>query len=273
MMWNGIHLLISPAASHSGWEDHFQSDQFHYLHHAKFECNYGTSGPPLDKMFGTFREKLGRSLEFNGVADDIREIVTKPNEYLSGSLSLAKAAPTRLDSVVYNSLIYSTFAMFIAKVLGMGFESVDASTAAFLVCYGPVVYGFLVLITFGDNKSFLWPFHKESLFGGLGFHLIVSFLMVVSAPTLVRVSAPSLAPCQHAPAPHPAPRRPFYFYFFIHSSHQRVCTPCCVCWPRSTKVLPVYHFAYSVLAPPGSAPYWQLHQGFDGSPMTGNVTA
>lgn len=44
MMWNGIHLLISPAASHSGWEDHFQSDQFHYLHHAKFECNYGTSG-------------------------------------------------------------------------------------------------------------------------------------------------------------------------------------------------------------------------------------
>ena len=23
-MWNGVHLLISPAASHSGWEDHFQ---------------------------------------------------------------------------------------------------------------------------------------------------------------------------------------------------------------------------------------------------------
>ena len=32
-MWNGVHLLISPAASHSGWEDHFQSDQYHYLHH------------------------------------------------------------------------------------------------------------------------------------------------------------------------------------------------------------------------------------------------
>ena len=31
--WNGVHLLISPAASHSGWEDHFQSDQYHYLHH------------------------------------------------------------------------------------------------------------------------------------------------------------------------------------------------------------------------------------------------
>ena len=32
-IWNGLHLIISPAAGHSGWEDHFQSNQFHYLHH------------------------------------------------------------------------------------------------------------------------------------------------------------------------------------------------------------------------------------------------
>ena len=51
-------IQISPAASHSGWEDHFQSDQYHYLHHRFFECNYGTSGTPFDKMFGTFRDKL-----------------------------------------------------------------------------------------------------------------------------------------------------------------------------------------------------------------------
>ena len=35
-----------------------QSDQYHYLHHRFFECNYGTSGTPWDKMFGTFRDKL-----------------------------------------------------------------------------------------------------------------------------------------------------------------------------------------------------------------------
>ena len=29
MLWNGVHLLLSPGASHSGWEDHVQSDQFH----------------------------------------------------------------------------------------------------------------------------------------------------------------------------------------------------------------------------------------------------
>lgn len=31
--WNGVHLLISPAAGHSGWEDHIQGDQYHYIHH------------------------------------------------------------------------------------------------------------------------------------------------------------------------------------------------------------------------------------------------
>ena len=25
-LWNGIHLLFSPAAGHSGWEDHMQVD-------------------------------------------------------------------------------------------------------------------------------------------------------------------------------------------------------------------------------------------------------
>ncbi|KAH8053633.1 C-4 methylsterol oxidase [Aureococcus anophagefferens] len=46
--WNGVHLLLSPAASHSGWEDHLQSDQFHMLHHRRFECNYGSASFPLD---------------------------------------------------------------------------------------------------------------------------------------------------------------------------------------------------------------------------------
>lgn len=35
--WNGIHLLLSPGAAHSGYEDHFQADQFHYIHH-RYVC-------------------------------------------------------------------------------------------------------------------------------------------------------------------------------------------------------------------------------------------
>jgi sterol desaturase/sphingolipid hydroxylase (fatty acid hydroxylase superfamily) len=55
-VWNGVHLLLSPAASHSGYEDHFQSDAYHYMHHRYFECNYaGTDAAFLDVFFGTFR--------------------------------------------------------------------------------------------------------------------------------------------------------------------------------------------------------------------------
>lgn len=55
-VWNGVHLLLSPAASHSGYEDHFQSDIFHYLHHRYFECNYaGSDAAFMDVAFGTFR--------------------------------------------------------------------------------------------------------------------------------------------------------------------------------------------------------------------------
>jgi len=31
---------------------------FHYLHHRYFECNYGESGLPLDRWFGTYRDGL-----------------------------------------------------------------------------------------------------------------------------------------------------------------------------------------------------------------------
>lgn len=56
--WSLSWLLLAPGASHSGWEDHFNADQFHYMHHAKFECNYGSPGFPMDKIFGTMRTCL-----------------------------------------------------------------------------------------------------------------------------------------------------------------------------------------------------------------------
>ena len=54
-LWNGVHLVLSPAAGHSGWEDHFQADVFHYIHHSYFECNYaGVGAAFMDNLFGTF---------------------------------------------------------------------------------------------------------------------------------------------------------------------------------------------------------------------------
>jgi sterol desaturase/sphingolipid hydroxylase (fatty acid hydroxylase superfamily) len=53
-----------PALSHSGFEKvtmgkTFSLDggsHFHYLHHKLFECNYGGSLLPLDRLFGTFHD-------------------------------------------------------------------------------------------------------------------------------------------------------------------------------------------------------------------------
>ena len=53
-----------PALSHSGYEKLRVNDKldieggahFHYLHHKHFECNYGGSLTPLDRLFGTFHD-------------------------------------------------------------------------------------------------------------------------------------------------------------------------------------------------------------------------
>jgi sterol desaturase/sphingolipid hydroxylase (fatty acid hydroxylase superfamily) len=53
-----------PALSHSGYEKLKVGDDldidgggyFHYLHHKYFECNYGGSLTPLDRLFGTFHD-------------------------------------------------------------------------------------------------------------------------------------------------------------------------------------------------------------------------
>lgn len=45
-----------------------QSDQFHYIHHAKFECNYGSASLPLDQWFGTFCDRMIGKGTYKGAA-------------------------------------------------------------------------------------------------------------------------------------------------------------------------------------------------------------
>jgi len=59
LLWNGVHLLLSPGASHSGFEDHWQADAYHYFHHRYVSCNYaGTNAGFLDVWFGSFVDTL-----------------------------------------------------------------------------------------------------------------------------------------------------------------------------------------------------------------------
>jgi len=53
LLWNGMHLVLSPAAGHSGVEDHAQANSFHYMHH-RCECGRGRrrrSASPLRRFF------------------------------------------------------------------------------------------------------------------------------------------------------------------------------------------------------------------------------
>jgi lathosterol oxidase len=48
------NVMLSPAPGHSGFQEPGGS-KMHYLHHSKFDCNFGSSIFPLDALFGTFR--------------------------------------------------------------------------------------------------------------------------------------------------------------------------------------------------------------------------
>ena len=150
-MWHLIHLLISPAASHSGWENCMQADQFHYLHHRKFECNYGTSGEPLDRWFGTYRgsmdpkdkdyqggasdkeldkefsENSGGSVQDGKKVEAAKAVKAEDVEYVmqagkggmwnGGSLSLMKAIPSLQDGI-YHAHYCAIFAIYGMAVCG-----------------------------------------------------------------------------------------------------------------------------------------------------------
>jgi sterol desaturase/sphingolipid hydroxylase (fatty acid hydroxylase superfamily) len=63
-LYNLQHAALGPSSSHHGFEGPIANGKwptgsyFHYLHHRYFECNYGDSGIPLDKWFGSFRDGL-----------------------------------------------------------------------------------------------------------------------------------------------------------------------------------------------------------------------
>jgi len=60
-----MHIaLLNAAVSHTGFDKLIVSgmpiidsnNYFHYLHHKNFECNYGSTLVPMDKLFGTFHD-------------------------------------------------------------------------------------------------------------------------------------------------------------------------------------------------------------------------
>eukprot|EP01060_Flectonema_neradi_P011667 TRINITY_DN1869_c6_g1_i1.p1 TRINITY_DN1869_c6_g1~~TRINITY_DN1869_c6_g1_i1.p1 ORF type:complete len:447 (+),score=52.69 TRINITY_DN1869_c6_g1_i1:87-1427(+) len=178
-LFNGIHLTLSPAAGHSGYEDHWAGDQFHYLHHAKFECNYGGPTFILDKVFGTFRDKIGETSVYEGEWSNSAEFESKSvGKYLQADGDLLNFYPTKVDHILY--WVYTIFLFYSVYLEAIG-EGIMGGVygCALNVAFGPPIVGLVLMTIFGDPQSYLWPFQKEKLFGAAGFHLVAGFFFVL----------------------------------------------------------------------------------------------
>eukprot|EP01051_Picozoa_sp_SAG22_P002068 SAG22_NODE_88_length_21409_cov_11.207180_5_plen_112_part_00 len=49
-----FHADIAPIAGHDGMA--FSGGDFHWLHHHRFECNYGVPLIDFDRLFGTWQD-------------------------------------------------------------------------------------------------------------------------------------------------------------------------------------------------------------------------
>lgn len=124
LAWNGVHLLLSPAASHSGYEDHFQSDLYHYLHHRYFECNYaGSDAAFLDIFFGTYKGSFAdhpKDKDRPLLRNDAKSTLfsTPTNEFLTYIAASSACVGIWYASTMYNVTAISP--ILIASVVGFG---------------------------------------------------------------------------------------------------------------------------------------------------------
>lgn len=161
-LFNGVHLLLSPAASapgvkirafsrgafpfarprsHSGWEDHAQSDQFHYLHHRRFECNYGSASLPLDALFGTFRDVMfGETPTYAGAGGGAGGDIGAADAAGDGTAAPAVALElTRKDPpgfriyLIHTAVVFAVAALAVSRRGGPG----NRAAAAF-VAFSPL---------------------------------------------------------------------------------------------------------------------------------------
>jgi hypothetical protein len=185
-LWLFVHLSFSPAAGHSGYEDHFQSDQYHYLHHARFECNYGSPFSAfIDQWMGTFRERLGNSQEYTGGHKEEAVAQTQASKVdwsPNGRLGL----PVSGTQAAYG--VFTCAAVWLACTAAVADVPLSPRAAAAAVAFGPLLVALLLHLCESDRQSWRYPFHKERIVGSFGFFCAAA-LCVCAWPVFAAMSA------------------------------------------------------------------------------------
>jgi len=188
--------------------------------HKHFECNYGPGDCPLDRWFGTFKDKIVTKAEAAPDAHDIPGTDASDTDAPGRGAAVHDAKSTLFGFPEIGSFVYMLGAVLLplAALVGAMRDPSSLPTAvgplngaqavALLCSAGPVLVGLLLLLV-TDRKAhsrprftFTSPFHKEGLVGALGLHLAVGVAVTV---------------------------------------------------------VPVYHMVHMVLAPPGLSAYCSLH--------------
>jgi sterol desaturase/sphingolipid hydroxylase (fatty acid hydroxylase superfamily) len=167
LLWNGIHLLITPAASHSGYEDHWQYDTYHYYHHRYFENNYGgSSAAYLDMWFGSF---YGDGWKEKGGITNLRDD-SKANADIIHN-------PPTLPYIAYMVLSLSCQAVWALRVLNPTPPS--QRTAIFLSIlagFGPLILAIVFYVIKEGPVALTAPFQKRPMWE-TALHIIVGNLL------------------------------------------------------------------------------------------------
>ena len=154
------------------------------LNYRFFECNYGTQGTPLDKMFGTFRDKLKESgTSYRGGSEE--KVDAKTVEIHDSKASLTSLPdPGFALYISLNCAIWSLLWFAVQKQYGI--HEWNPHYLAFLTSFGPVVIAQLMTnLTEGAKRSIFYPFHKDG-WKAMSMHVAISSLLCIG-PVYVMV--------------------------------------------------------------------------------------
>ena len=157
---------------------------FYHIFDRFFECNYGTSGTPFDKMFGTFRDKLKESgTSYRGGSEEKVDQKTAAIHDAKASL----LGPPDLGFAVYLGLNCVIWCLVWWSVTGQhGVSQWSPHSLACLASVGPVVLAqAMANLTETTKRSMFYPFHKDG-WRTLTVHVLISSLVCVG-PVYVMV--------------------------------------------------------------------------------------
>ena len=133
---------------------------YHYLHHRFFECNYGTSGTPLDKMFGTFRDKLKESGTYKGGSEEKVDAKTVAIHDSKSSL-FGLPDPGFVVYISLNCLAWALLGLKLTDSSLVELDKVSPLLMAVVIGAGPVVLAqTMANMTDKAKRSIFYPFHK-----------------------------------------------------------------------------------------------------------------